>query len=60
MIKNSKLSDFKFVTPMNPLKNAKANETVPQFLPYNMKNQQITKDSLVKGPEFSIVHGRGM
>jgi len=29
MIQNSKLSDFKFVTLMNPLKNAKANETVP-------------------------------
>ncbi len=57
MAKNSKLNDFKFVTLMDPLKNAKRNETVPQFLPYNMKNQQIIKDSLVKCLEFSTIHG---
>jgi hypothetical protein len=28
MIQNSKSSDFKFVTLMNPLKNAKENETI--------------------------------
>ncbi len=39
MTQNSNLSNFKFVTLMDPFKNAKANETVPQFLPYNMKNQ---------------------
>jgi hypothetical protein len=60
MIRNSKLNDFKFVTPMHPLKNAKANETIPQFLPYNMRNQQITKDSIVKGPKLFTIHGRGM
>ncbi len=60
MTKNSKLSNFKFVTTLDPLKNAKANETVPWFLPYNMKNQQISKDSLVKCLEFSTIHGREM
>jgi len=39
MIQNSKLNDFKFVTIMNLLKNTKANETIPWFFPYNMKNQ---------------------
>jgi hypothetical protein len=29
MTKNSKLSNFKFVTLMDPFKNAKANEIVP-------------------------------
>ncbi len=60
MTKNSKLSNFKFVTLLDPLQNAKANETVPWFLPYNMKNQQISKDSLVKCLEFSTIHGREM
>jgi len=60
MTKNSKLSNLKFVTLLDPLKNAKANETVPWFLPYNMKNQQISKDSLIKCLEFSTIHGREM
>jgi hypothetical protein len=50
MIIFSKLIDLKFVTLMDSLKNAKENGIVPQFLPYNMKNQRITKDSLIKGP----------
>jgi hypothetical protein len=29
MTQNSNLSNFKFVTLMDPFKNAKANETVP-------------------------------
>jgi len=41
MIQNSKLNDLIFVTLMNLLKNAKANENILYFLPYNMKNQQI-------------------
>jgi hypothetical protein len=60
MIQNSKLNDFLFVTLMNPLKNAKANEKILYFLPYNMKNQQIINDSLIKDPKFSTVHGKGM
>jgi len=45
---------------MNPLKNAKANGNIVYFLPYNMKNQQIINDSLVKDPKFSTIHGKGM